>query len=317
MADLRYISKNYRIDILIDKNDIDSTDVVLLYDNNDPSNPTLLTTINSVETDDDPSFGDSYLFSYTAVANKPGVFSFFYTTRDLSNNEGSIASSLSQEICLTPQAPSVLLFDDLIFGGNTSGDFSSEEEFQTVFHYEISNISNIEIDGDYAIDDTDIGVDTPSDGDYIYYRTYTNTTCSTESADSDDLAIVIDTSVPSQVPLADATNVFLDNSIDGSFLLRWNYNDPTGDPIDSFNIYVDSDGDPSADNFTLDGTANFHTITNQFTYTTTTNPDGLFVYYKIVPVSGVNERDNDVIISGIADANPPVVVNQEMTLTIL
>jgi hypothetical protein len=189
------------------------------------------------------------------------------------------------------------------------------DEFQTIFHQNIDTQAIIE-DGDMGVDIATIGVSTPADDKWVYFRTYSNILCSTESSDSENLPVTIGSSTPSEVPLTDATALLLTPTVNGAFFLSFNYNTVSTDPIDSWNIYADTDGNPSADNFVLDGTLTYSGSINRFTYTTTTNTHGLFVYYKIVPVAGVNERDNDVIISGTADADPPVVVTSDVIITL-
>ena len=104
-----YTQKNLYIKIYIAKTDIDIDDRVKLYETtDDPSNPDLLATILPVETSNDPSFGDSYLFNYTKRVNLPITYSFYYTVVDTAGNESDSVSSFSYEVCLYPVTPNAL-----------------------------------------------------------------------------------------------------------------------------------------------------------------------------------------------------------------
>lgn len=201
--------------------------------------------------------------------------------------------------------------------GDGREDFISNE-FQTVFHYDILESETIIEDGDYEINEDPIFVDLPADGDWEYYRTNSNADAATESDDSNVLLVNIDTSTPAQVPLNDPTNLFLNKIADGKFKLTFNYNFTSGDPITKFNIRVDNTGDVSTGgNWSLDGTLNYSSITNRFTYTTQAQADGVLAAYYILPSTATKERFNDTaIIEGIADNLAPTVTDDFIELTL-
>jgi hypothetical protein len=203
-----------------------------------------------------------------------------------------------------------------LWNGGNGQELMTTGDFFTVFHYDVTDPGTIIEDGDFDINVGVLDLDEPADGDWIYYRTQTNSTYSTESAVSENTAVNIDTSVAGQYPSADAGNLTLTQIADGAFLLRWNYNSPIDDPITKFNIYIDLDGDPSANNFGLEASVTYSTFSNQFSYITAGNAHDKLLYYKIVPANDTFERDNDVIIGGIADALAPIVVTSTVVTTV-
>lgn len=128
---IRYITEQIKIDIFIAKEDIDSTDVVLLYSTD--GDDTLIATLRSRETDDDPSIlGDSYLFTHQRGIQEPGTYTYRFTTRDSAMNESDTIDALQHTICSTPVTPDPIPFDQLSFGENTSGqvDLTSDSFVQ-------------------------------------------------------------------------------------------------------------------------------------------------------------------------------------------
>lgn len=127
MTITNFIPQNLQIDIFIAKEDIDSTDTVNLYEiTDDPSGSgTLLANIKSIETDNDPSTGEAYLFRHIKGISTSGTYLFYYTTADQYGNESSAVTSFEAVVCLTPRAPSAMAFSELDFDGDNSLDFSN------------------------------------------------------------------------------------------------------------------------------------------------------------------------------------------------
>ncbi|MCK4259888.1 MAG: hypothetical protein KAX49_12980 [Halanaerobiales bacterium] len=112
---MRYISQNLKIEIYINKNDIDSSDKLYLYETtDDPSTGgTKIATLTSFETDDDPSTGDSYLFTYTKRVSTPNTYSFYYVPVDPKGNEGSQSDPFDLAVCLIPATPDSLIIANI------------------------------------------------------------------------------------------------------------------------------------------------------------------------------------------------------------
>lgn len=215
--------------------------------------------------------------------------------------------------CLFSKVLTQTDIDVLYNSGNATEGFAwSGDEFYTISHYDTDTPGVIVEDGDYPTDATTFGLDLPVDSSYRYYRTVTDVDCSLESDNSGLTSVEIEGAVDFEIPLADATNIFITNTSGGRFFLNWNYNtDFSTDPIDEFRIYVDNDGDPSSGgNWVLEDTVNYFAGNSVYGYITQAQIDGTVVVYKIVPfATGGKERDTDVYVEGVADNAAPSVTN--------
>jgi len=328
-----YITKNLVIKIWIDLDEIDSSDLLNLYENtDDPSGAgTLVRVIKSSITEYNPSVGDKYLFTYTKIVNEPKTYSFYYKMIDEVGNESETISIFDYDVCLTPYKPSGLPFTSLIFG-ETPEELVPTTDYQTIYHYDINNPSDYIEDGKYDIDDTTFKIETPIDGDYIYYRTITSYKCDLESEESDPISINIYNGFPNSFPLSDCTNLFLNPIVGGKFNFRWNYIYDINDQITNFNIYYalysenPSDENPSGFLITemgpwiLDGSFDYNPAVYQYNYTTISFDNNTLVTYKAVPVvtdSGIeNEKDTEETVSATSDSLAPDVEYDIIKITL-
>jgi hypothetical protein len=203
-------------------------------------------------------------------------------------------------------------------------DTPTPEFYNTVYHFPSDTPASITNDGDFDIGTETYYLFTPSpDGEYQYYRTTTDEDCQLESDGSVTTPILIVGGEVNNIPLSDPFNLFLNNAIDGSFIFLWNYNATSNDPVNKWRIYHNILSNPSdeSENWILEDTTDMvFSQTNLFSYVTTTNPDGEFVEFKVVPVyfDGVDyfERDNNITVLGTADAQSPVVVSDFIDITL-
>lgn len=202
--------------------------------------------------------------------------------------------------------------------GTEDLDTSYYDNLYTIYHYPISNPSQITTDGDYPVTDTTFPVITPSDDDYYYYRTQKNAACNVESAASSNLKVTVANSEAVEYPTADPTNLYCNPSVGGTFQIVWTY--PNYDSTDIFNVYYSTD-DPSSDNWTLDGDIDYHAVHTRYYYTTTTAwADSTTVWFKVVPAtvygSNIYEKYNDLTTSCVADAQAPTVTIDHIDITL-
>lgn len=200
---------------------------------------------------------------------------------------------------------------------DSANDLSST--FQTVFHQPIDNPSFIVEDGDYDIDDTNIGVEDLRPEEYLYFRTYSNT-CGSRSNESTTTSNL-------NLPTSDADKLFIQSEALGTFSLRWGYSALSNDPITHFNIYymiivnpsLEEDTNPSFVSWVLDGTVNYSSMINNFSFISTTQfAEGTIVEWKVNPVSISGERDDSgTTITGDPDFDAPVVNNFLTKTTLL
>lgn len=128
---LRYVQRSINIDIFIPVDDIDSTDIVSVYDIDDPSSGigTFLDDTLGVLEDPEanPSIGDTFRFRIRKNINTPRTYFFFYTVRDQWGNESEPISFFEVDACLTPIRPDAVAFDELDFatGSKAEQDLSS------------------------------------------------------------------------------------------------------------------------------------------------------------------------------------------------
>lgn len=106
---MKYKPQNLSIKIYIPTTNIDAVDRIKIYETtDDPSNGTLLRTLQSTETTINPSDTAVYLFQYTKRIITPDNYSFYYTVIDEAGNESDIVNTFSETICLTPRTPDSL-----------------------------------------------------------------------------------------------------------------------------------------------------------------------------------------------------------------
>ena len=205
---------------------------------------------------------------------------------------------------------------DFLYNGGDGTEDNTYSDYQTIYHYDDNNPSLIVNDGDFYIGATVINLNSPGNGDFEYFRTLSSIL---ESSDSGILPISVVSSVALETPLTDPENLNLTNAADGKFYLDFNYNTTSDDPVDIFRVYYDTTINPSTEivnpsflpgpgpDWVLDGTINY-SGSSKYRYTTTAQPDGAVVAYKVVPfATGGLERDNDNYEEGTADATAPVV----------
>ena len=170
------------------------------------------------------------------------------------------------------------------------------------------------IDNVYIVD-----IDEDIDDTYYYTLTAENHCNEVDSATSGECEFTIANGELYSPPLSDPENLSLQTIADGQFYLYFNYNTTSDDDITKFNVYVDNDGDPSANNWSLDGSLTYYYASgNKFRYTTHAQTDGTFCFFKVVPttVVGLNEyeRDNEVTVSGTADDQAPIVTTDHIDI---
>lgn len=232
---------------------------------------------------------------------------------DGNNFEGAIDNFVFVSRLLTAQER------DFLFAGGDgtellASDFS--DGFQTVFHKDVDTLAVTE-DGDYGLN-VGIGVDLPPDADYVFYRTVTvDNGTPIESANSNDTYVTIQTTVPSQIPKSDPHSLFLTNRAGGTFGLSFSYDTQAGDPITGWNVYVDNTGNPSiGGDWTLDGQVSWSGITSKFGYITQPQLNGVLTNFKVVPVAVAEERNNEIYVSGTADAQAPTQSGGDFNVTL-
>jgi len=107
---MRYISQQIKFNIYLLTSEMESEDYIIIYNMSaNPSYDEEVDTVYSVPlvTTDDPSMGDSYLYTTTKKATENGLFEYRYKPVDKYGNEGAASDSFFVDVCLTPVKPTL------------------------------------------------------------------------------------------------------------------------------------------------------------------------------------------------------------------
>lgn len=105
-----YLNKRITFDIYLLKSEISQLDYILLFEDTDPSNVVQVGfQMRAIDVgDNDPSQGDSWLFSTsTQAADTIETRSFYYNLYDEYGNTDYTSNSFDVEVCLVPSKPTL------------------------------------------------------------------------------------------------------------------------------------------------------------------------------------------------------------------
>lgn len=191
-------------------------------------------------------------------------------------------------------------------------------EYYTIYHELDGSPSTQTLDGYFSTAETTFSIPNyPSeDGNYIYYRTQTDSY--TTSAESGNLYISVDNGIVHEYPLTDVTNLYAFQQADGKIKLNWRYSSNSSDSTDKFNIYYMLN--PST-GFELLDTVDYNSYIQMYQYITDAFDHGTEITFKVFPVvvsgSLEYERENNLEASATADSQAPNITTYYSTINLI